>query len=1234
LLKIYEILWIQILSIIIIGIALSFLVPAFFKLWLVLVFSTIVISLVLLHLAKRGHTYLASLLLVTELWTIFTFFAWTVAGIGTRAAWGYFIVVFIAGMLLGRTMGIITAGICSLTTLAIAFYSPVPSPHPMQFWLTNSMYLVFVILLQFLASRSIRELLAKTGSELRERLLAQAALFESEKKHREMVNSLPFCVFEADLQGTLTFVNQAAFDWFGYNEADFSAGLNIMQIVVAADVQRVKENIERIIAGEEVFYHEYQVRRKDGSQFTALIRTRRIFENGVPVGLQGSLIDINDRKQAEKDREQIISLLRATLESTNDGILVIDLSGKIAHYNQRFVQLWQIPEEILAIGQDAQALAFVRNQLLDPQGFVDRVQTLYIDTQAESFDMLEFKDGRYFERYSRPQLLGSRTVGRVWSFRDISERKRAENSLRYYSEFERLLAVISARFIGIQENMIDAEIDNAIGQVGQFAVVDRSYVFLFEPTGEFMSNTHEWCAVGIEPEKNNLQKLPLSIFPWWMAMMRANKEISLEKLSDLPPAAAAERKILEAQSIQSLLAVPIRAKDKLIGYLGFDSVRQAHSWSATSLALIRMVADIIANTLEHKRAETEISAWKQRFENVTAASNQIVYDYDFATGDIYWSGSIEKVLGYQLLDMNGGLSRWEELIDPQDRDEAVRLLDISIKNGKPYQVEYGFKHKNGHYIKMLDRGFVMNDAAAKPERMIGMMQDITERKRAELALQESEQRYRTLFESASDSIFIMQENLFFDCNSKTLEMFDCTREQILGSSPDRFSPPLQPDGRDSREKALEKINAAYSGNPQFFEWLHKKTDSTPFMTEVSLNRVDLGSGRYLLALVRDISERKILEEQLRQAQKMEAVGILAGGVAHDFNNILSTIVGYASLLQMQAGLDKKLKEYLERILASTERAATLTHSLLAFSRKQAIELQPVDINDSIFGFHKVLARLIGEDIDFKLNLDSESLVVDADIRQLEQVLMNLATNARDAMPHGGKLTITTQSMILEEGNNEIPRGSYAIISVFDTGTGMDNEIQSHLFEPFYTTKEVGKGTGLGLAIVYGIIKNHQGFIKMESKFAHGTTFHIYLPLKPQLVQKDRRKMQTKIPRGDETILLVEDDAAVRHVTKSMLEEFGYTVLEASNGMEALELFKRYREQVQLLLSDLIMPKKNGKETRAEITKLKPDIKTIFMSGYTSDIIARKGFLEPGTQLLLKPLHPAALLRKIREVLDS
>jgi signal transduction histidine kinase/CheY-like chemotaxis protein len=427
---------------------------------------------------------------------------------------------------------------------------------------------------------------------------------------------------------------------------------------------------------------------------------------------------------------------------------------------------------------------------------------------------------------------------------------------------------------------------------------------------------------------------------------------------------------------------------------------------------------------------------------------------------------------------------------------------------------------------------------------------------------------------------------------------------------------------------------ALNGDPQFFEWRHIRFDGTYFDAEVSLTRIKLVAGNFLLAMVRDISERKGLEEQLRQAQKMEAIGILAGGVAHDFNNILSTIVGYTSLLQMKLKAGDPFKEYIERILSATERAVNLTSSLLAFSRKQEIELRPLDINDTIYGFHKILARLIGEDIDFHLDLASRTLVVDADVRQVEQLLMNLANNSRDAMPRGGKLTIRTEAVVLKEPRAEIPAGSYAVITVADSGTGMSMDVQAHIFEPFFTTKEVGKGTGLGLAIVYGIIKKHSGFIHMASTSGAGTAFSIYLPLKAQAIKKTARRKQEKIPSGSETILLIEDDAAVRQVTRSMLEEFGYTVLEAANGIEAQTMFQRHRDQVQLILCDLIMPRMNGRETHAAIKKIKDDIKVIFMSGYTSDIIAGKGIADPGIQLLQKPLNPSTLLKKIRSVLDK
>ncbi|MEW6739751.1 MAG: ATP-binding protein [Nitrospirota bacterium] len=401
----------------------------------------------------------------------------------------------------------------------------------------------------------------------------------------------------------------------------------------------------------------------------------------------------------------------------------------------------------------------------------------------------------------------------------------------------------------------------------------------------------------------------------------------------------------------------------------------------------------------------------------------------------------------------------------------------------------------------------------------------------------------------------------------------------------------------------------------------------------------------LILILLDVTDRKraedesaILKAQLGQAQKMEAIGRLAGGIAHDFNNILTAIIGYGSLLKTNMDREDPLVAYVEQILSSSERAANLTQQLLAFSRKQIISPKPVNLNEVIKRTEKLLLRLIGEDIELKTILADKDLTAMADSGQIEQVLMNLATNARDAMPHGGLLTIETELVELDKEYIkthavETP-GIYARISVTDTGIGMDEKTRERIFEPFFTTKEFGKGTGLGLAIVYGIIKQHNGYINVYSEPGKGTTFRIYIPLiKPEF--KEAESIVLPAPKGGtETILAAEDDAEVRRLTKEVLENFGYKVIEAVNGVDAINKFIENKDRIQFLLFDLIMPKKNGKEAYEEIRKIMPDIKVLFTSGYPADIIHEKGVLEEGINFISKPVSPDDLLRKVREVLDK
>jgi signal transduction histidine kinase/ActR/RegA family two-component response regulator len=430
-----------------------------------------------------------------------------------------------------------------------------------------------------------------------------------------------------------------------------------------------------------------------------------------------------------------------------------------------------------------------------------------------------------------------------------------------------------------------------------------------------------------------------------------------------------------------------------------------------------------------------------------------------------------------------------------------------------------------------------------------------------------------------------------------------------------------------------------TGEPHTSLHIHQDREKNPIYVETKSYPLKDASGYTISAIeiINNTTEKKKLEDQLRHSQKMEAVGQLAGGVAHDFNNILTAIIGYGSLMKMKMDYDDPSRNYLLQILDSAKRAANLTQGLLAFSRKQAISPKSVRVNKIIENVEKLLRRLIGEDVEMKVSLAEADLTVLADSGQLEQVLVNLATNARDAMPEGGCLTIRTEAGVLDHEFIKMhgygKPGSYALISVADTGTGMDGKTRERIFEPFFTTKEVGKGTGLGLSIVYGIVKQHNGYITCYSEPGKGTAFKIYLPVIDRKVSPTEDSVSLPSSGGTETILLAEDDAVVRALMKEVLEQSGYTVIEAADGEDAIGVFARNRDKVRLLILDVIMPKKNGKEVYEEIRKERPDVSVIFSSGYTADILQKKRVFDGEFKLISKPVSPTDLLRQVRETLD-
>ena len=602
---------------------------------------------------------------------------------------------------------------------------------------------------------------------------------------------------------------------------------------------------------------------------------------------------------------------------------------------------------------------------------------------------------------------------------------------------------------------------------------------------------------------------------------------------------------------------------------------------------------------------------------------------------LFASHSIERLLGFAPAELVGRPAF--ERVHPDDLPRInAALRDIVASPGTPASLELRWRHKDGSW-RHIDA--VAVDRLAEPAvgAIVVNFRDVSERRTAEAALRDSEERYRTLVEGVRDIIFALSpEGTIASLNPAFETITGWRRDEWVGRPFERLVHP------EDLPLALELLGRVVRGELRPASQFRVRTAKGDYRVGEFSATPQLHEGRLvgILGIGRDVTERVQLEQQLRQAQKMEAVGRLAGGIAHDFNNILTAITGYADLLLEDLAATDPRRQDADEIHKAADRAAGLTRQLLAFSRQQVLQPTVLEVNKLVSDLEKMLRRLLGEDVELSTRLAPTTGRVKADPGQLEQVVMNLAVNARDAMPNGGKLTLETANVDLNEAyaadHYPARAGPFVMLAVSDTGIGMSEETQAHMFEPFFTTKEKGKGTGLGLATVYGIIKQSGGFIWVYSEVGHGTTFKLYLPRVEELAERAAAPAQarTRPARGTETILVVEDEAPVRNVARQVLERHGYTVLEAPSAEAALDIATRYSGTIHLLLTDVVMPGLNGRELASRLADLRPDARVIFMSGYTDDAVTRHGVLEPGSAYVQKPFTPEAIARRVREVLDQ
>jgi two-component system cell cycle sensor histidine kinase/response regulator CckA len=647
---------------------------------------------------------------------------------------------------------------------------------------------------------------------------------------------------------------------------------------------------------------------------------------------------------------------------------------------------------------------------------------------------------------------------------------------------------------------------------------------------------------------------------------------------------------------------------------------------------------VLGEITERKQAEEALKESEKRFAAARGV-NDGLWDWNLKTNEVYFSPRWKSILGYEGGEITNDPDEWFSRVHPEDIDRVKADVSAHLEGvTSHFENEHRILHKDGTYRWMLSRGLVIQEKEEAPTRMAGSQIDITPLKQAEESLR--------LFEKAVETLQIGltitdSKGKIIYSNPAEAAMHGYQVEELIGQDVRVMAPRVIWNPMTTNQLLKRKSWRRESVN------VRKDGSIFPVqLMSVVVPNVD-GDPYGVITTCEDITDRKqaeeevaSLEEQLRQSQKIEAIGRLAGGIAHDFNNLLTVIKGYSELSLTELSKDDPVKENIEDIQRATERAGNLTRQLLAFSRRQILEMRVLDLNDLLRDLEKMLRRIINEDIEMVTLLADDLGKIKTDPGQIEQVVMNLVVNAKDAMPNGGKLIIETANVELEEEyirtHIGVKPGTYVMLSVSDTGAGMSPEVRERIFEPFFTTKEVGKGTGLGLSTVYGIVNQSGGNIWVDSHLGQGTTFKIYLPKVDDSIKTLRPSLAPAAgSHGFETILLVEDDGMVRTLARTILEKNGYNVLEAGNGVEALRVVQEHAtESIHLMVTDIIMPGMNGQKLAKHLVPLHPEMKILYMSGYTDTVIVHHSVLDPGANFLQKPFTPEVLASKVRQVLDT
>jgi len=1029
-------------------------------------------------------------------------------------------------------------------------------------------------------------------------IAAEKALHESEERLTAIFDTANEGILLADPETKIFhFANKMICRMLGYSLAEIN-GLGIVNIHPEEDLPHVIEQFERQAKKEIALAENIPVKRKDGTIFYADINSSPLIVGGKTY-IAGFFTDTTERRKSQAALQESELRFRSLMQTAGDAVIMSDAAGNIISWNNGAKKIFGY-EEYEVINKPLTVLMPERYRERHTAGmkrFLSGKQSEYLGRIMDFHGTK--KDGTEFPLElsvnALPSVRGTYFLGII---RDVSEQNLIKASLEEQKSFAE----------GIIEN----------STVATFVVASDHKVIRWnkaceELTGmsaaEMIGSDNHWkpfypekrptlCDVVMKGNLNDLSSL-------------------YEKYSRSPLIASG----LRSEGWYSNL----NGKDR---YIIFDAAPIFGS-NDSLLYAIETLQDMTAQKETEKALEDHLHFLQKLIDSIP---NPIFYK-DREGRYIGCNKAFEAYLGRERDELIG-----KTVFDifPRDLAEIYHKADeqLFMNPGiQTYEAAVQYADGSRHDVIFYKATFVAPDGATSG--LIGTILDITDRKHLEDALRESEVRVKTIIDTEPHCVKLVSQNgTLIEMNPAGLAMIEAeSLDQVKGQS---MLSIILPEHQKAFKEHVSMIFRGASGKIDFeiiglkgtHRWL--QTHSVPF-------RNSKGEIVALLGITRDITEQRNIEEQLRHAQKLEGIGQLAGGIAHDFNNILNAVVGFGSLAQMNIDSPSRLKEYLAEVVAAGQRGASLTRQLLAFSRKQTLDMKQVKLNALIADLMKMLHRLIREDINLSFAPATCDLFIKADSSQIDQVIINLVTNARDAIQHNGEITITAEPVFIDSdfinmhGFGAV--GQYALICISDTGSGMDRQTIDRIFEPFFTTKELGKGTGLGLAVVYGIIRQHNGFINVYSELGKGSTFKIYLPVTASSVDTAKKTEMVRPSGGTEAILIADDDRSIRNLLRTLLTQAGYTVITAEDGADAVTKFRENRDAISLMILDAIMPNKNGQEAYEEISSSAPGVKTIFLSGYAKDIINHNVLAEKEISFLTKPILPNDLLKKIREVLD-